>query len=80
MSTPNDGGPAFPVIETPEFYAKHQGMTLRDWFAGKVMSGRCANATLLSNFENEGLPGERLPAVLAKQAYMIADAMLEARK
>lgn len=36
MSTPNDGGPAFPVVRMPldpETVLNRQGMSLRDYFA-----------------------------------------------
>ena len=35
MSTINDGGPAFPR----HAYDGHDGMTLRDWFAGQALAG-----------------------------------------
>jgi len=48
MSTINDGGPAFPVPEAVGqgggfCAADSKGMTLRDWFAGQVLAGVCAN-------------------------------------
>lgn len=74
----DDGGPAFPVelrnhaqaraFGAPEFSA-YQGMTLRDYFAAKVMQGLCAN---------DGY-NQHSPKVLANEAYGMADAMLEAR-
>jgi len=62
------GGPAFPA---PVFYDEkvigtHDGMTLRDWFAGKavgVLPGDVAN-----------------PEQLADDAYLIADAMIRRRQ
>lgn len=56
------GGPAFPRGNTP---SEADGMTLRDWFAGMAL--KVAN-DYLSYSE---------PSDLAKQAYAIADAMLE---
>lgn len=71
---PNDnGGPAFPVEvdgaqpdgrQTGNTVWQTYGMTLRDYFAGQVVSG-----------ESQGSPKQR--AVLA---YEVADAMLKARK
>lgn len=66
----NDGGPAFPVMP----YGR-EGMSLRDWFAGQALT-----VMLASNMEpkvdgNDYTPSERL----AKQSYMIADAMLAER-
>ena len=46
MSTPiNDGGPAFPVAETIHVYG-HNGMTLRDYFAGQALAGILASAKI----------------------------------
>ena len=58
------GGPAFPVpgLNRGEF---NNGMTLRDYFAAKVMQ-----ALIHKNYFD----------VAAKEAYQMADAMLEARK
>lgn len=40
MTSKNDGGPAFPVLELDQrsgnVFAQHMGMTLRDWFAGQA--------------------------------------------
>ncbi len=82
MSAPKDGGPAYPTPDCSNWDgpSRTQGMSLRDWFAGQIMAGRCANATLLTNLESEGIPSERLPAILSKQAYLLADAMLAARQ
>lgn len=74
MSTINDGGPAFPS-EEPSFIARDDvigyspGMTLRDYFAAKVLQGLVA--------------GELRPGVqhleLACVAYSLAEAMLVVR-
>ena len=63
MSTINDGGPAFPR----HAYDGHDGMTLRDWFASQALVGLVGRAET-----NDGL-------AIAKDAYVIADAMLAAR-
>ena len=60
MSKRNDGGPAFPV-------ALQEGMTLRDYFAAKVMRDIA--------WQQDGQDYER-----AKACYKIADAMLAARE
>lgn len=66
----NDGGPAFPMSYHPEGNsADHQGMTLRDWFAGMALAG------LLANPHVGGDVG-----AAARGAYMHADAMIAARK
>jgi hypothetical protein len=66
----NTGGPAFPV----EYYDAQldkrrvmQGMTLRDYFAAKAMQG------MMVDVEQPRCD------YIAKQAYAIADAMMEAR-
>lgn len=74
------GGHAYPVCfeggqnngEQPYF---HEGMSLRDWFAGKALPAvvdRCAGDTRL--------PGERQVDYFARTAYELADAMIAARK
>lgn len=61
----NNGGPAFPLGSTPEEWMN--GMTLRDYFAAKVLAGRSA------------IPGTIDPDYEGKIAYQLADAMLAAR-
>lgn len=63
------GGPAFPSEHSSNSPAPN-GMTLRDYFAGKSITG-----TLCGGGFNDQ---ERLER--AKLAYKMADAMLEARK
>ena len=74
MTTKNTGGPAFPIPLNPgQSYQGHapcDGMTLRDYFAAKVIQGICASG-----------PGNSWTnARLAKEAYAMADAMLEVRE
>jgi hypothetical protein len=70
MSETNDGGPAFLCGYHPEGNtADHAGMTLRDWFAGMALMGM---------IEDWNLHGNK-PA-MAKEAFGLANAMLEARK
>lgn len=72
--TTETGGPAFPVPLNPgEIYQGHapqDGMTLRDYFAAKAVSA----ASDLSDCHKDSMP-----AAIARNAYAIADAMLEAR-
>jgi hypothetical protein len=66
--TTDTSGPAFPChpgIENPLY----DGMTLRDYFAAKAMQGDLIGGVHHENFD-----------IAAKRAYMMADAMLEARK
>jgi hypothetical protein len=68
----DDGGPAFPFAATFAGNApmQAQGISLRDWFAGQVLAGMCANR----------LYDDVLYAKMAREAYIAADAMLAARK
>jgi hypothetical protein len=69
MSNTNTGGPAFPT-----HLNLTQGMTLRDYFAAKVLQGLLADP---EPFED---CGEGLPMAYAYEAYVYADAMLRARE
>lgn len=81
MSEKNNGGPAFPVSTAcNDGHLGHQdgpstwqfpGMTLRDYFAAKFM-GRAQSLC-----EDRG---EWNMQTAAQCAYVMADAMLEARK
>lgn len=81
----NDGGPAFsgtykarcdegrgPVVE---FYDK--GMTLRDYFAAKVMQSIFSNESALQEFIEVNPEGIGQPVAI--QSYKMADAMLAER-
>jgi hypothetical protein len=79
MSNINDGGPAFPVLDTSQNLATgettvHQacysGMTLRDYFAAKAMPWVASDVPAGSSFQDK----------VAVLSYAMADAMLEARK
>lgn len=63
----DDGGPAFPV---PDGAESMPGMTLRDHFAGMAMQGLICDPH----------PQCSLPSEVAETAYLMADAMLKARK
>ena len=77
MSTIETGGPAF-----PRNYAHdgHNGLSLRDYFAAKALQGlACSDITLWPSGADEADdPPDAL--FMARTAYMIADAMLAARK
>ena len=73
--TNNNGGPAFPVAGSEHNYPI-EGMTLRDYFAAKALSGwlasypeSCTHPILAGNADE-----------VAKHSYMLADAMLRARE
>ena len=74
MSKEFNGGPAFPFTTFQEGGARcdAHGMTLRDYFAAKAMY---ANLQTITEF-----PDEHWRIGLAMDAYLMADAMLEARK
>jgi hypothetical protein len=59
--------PAFPCDSFQE-----KGMTLRDWFAGQWLIG--------TSFDANVDWSELTRPTIAKMAYEVADAMLEARK
>lgn len=70
----DDGGPAYPLplacspagdVEYPD----QRGMSLRDFFAGQALTAVLARTDLRAPWLSD-----------AKQAYEIADAMLQARK
>lgn len=72
-----DGGPAFPADElhdqTPPYrhLLASQGMSLRDYFAAKAMAPLTASTKSGREVDAKGM---------AREAYMIADAMLAARE
>ena len=66
--TRDTGGPAFPFT-CEKYYS--EGMTLRDYFAAKVMQAFCSD----SDWREDMTPIET-----AHAAYHQADAMLKARK
>ena len=69
MNTKDDGGPAYPC----GFDQKGEGVSIRDYFAAAAMQGSCANPQIIDTIT------DFTAAVLAKWAYAVADAMLEAR-
>jgi hypothetical protein len=68
----NDGGPAFPQLH--ESYG-NGGMSLRDYFAGQVVSH------IMGRFRIEEMAGAgvSVETILANLAYKQADAMLAER-
>lgn len=72
MSTPKDGGPAFPAAPNP--YKTQDcgsiGMSLRDYFAAKALPG------IQASWEDT----EENYKMVALEAYKIADAMLAERE
>ena len=85
MSNMRGGGPAFPEHWHPEMGWSPQevssGMTLRDYFAAKVMASICSYKEGNEGLRNLALrDGKEPDIVLAQVAYSIADAMLKVRE
>ena len=68
MNKPNNP-PAFPCH--PDTPPEYDGMTLRDYFAAKVIQGMLASGNL---------PKTMPDADIAECSYNLADAMLKARE
>lgn len=74
MSAPINGGPAFPAslykLENgQESSVPHEGMTLRDYFAGQALAAMPAEILT-----------EEPDSVVAKASYKLADAMIAERE
>lgn len=67
----DDGGPAFPWGEHGQILG---GMSLRDWFAGQVISGMHASLASTTSWPEGNYLNE-----MAEIAYSQANAMLQAR-
>lgn len=78
--TTKDGGPAFPRAASPNLGAGgnmgHDGMSLRDWFAGQALAGLMATDSIASA---PSVSKIGLYRFAAEASYGIADAMIEAR-
>jgi hypothetical protein len=74
------GGPAFPntVKVTDEAFAELRGMTLRDYFAAKALP--CAWESYERGELKVLASEDACEEAIARLAYAMADAMLEARK
>lgn len=73
--TNNNSGPAFPVAGSEHNYPI-EGMTLRDFFAAKVLQGVMASGTPMSIGTNH----EEAMLDMARAFYSMADAMIQARE
>jgi hypothetical protein len=80
MTDINTGGPAFPTTQ----YAggirptgHDGGMTLRDYFAAKALSGLIG---LWTESSRHLKAGQTLDEFVSEQAYAYADSMLKARQ
>jgi hypothetical protein len=68
MKTTNDGGPAFPTVARDgNWQPHHDGLSLRDYFAGQALAGMPWSREISRKDQ-------------AKQSFQIADSMLAARE
>ena len=82
------GGPAFPVSLTNEQETRWDsaglgsanGMTLRDYFAAKAMQTILTQYDHVFDDDTGGDDDPTFPELLAKDAYIMADAMLKVRE
>ncbi|ASW06265.1 hypothetical protein [Rhizobium sp. 11515TR] len=80
----DDGGPAFSVCfeggqnngDQPYF---HEGMSLRDWYAGQALAGEFAAQNEITGEITNNTPDEWM-FERAQTFYRMADAMIAARK
>ena len=80
----DDGGPAFPRVHPADVDGQvdiYHGMSMRDYFAANAINGWLSNqsATPVEAGIDNANPQD-LAKVAALFGYMVADAMLEARK
>ena len=61
---------AFPTLKDSGHITTQDGMDLRDWFAGMA----------LTSIALHGIEMDDSPSEIAKTAYVLAEAMMEARK
>ncbi len=83
MSNTNTGGPAFPAFEHHAGYGQMLavgGMTLRDYFAAKAMQSILPSYQNVFDDETGSDDDPTFPELLAKDAYVMADAMLKVRE
>lgn len=79
----NDGGPAFPVWELnsngqPEMTGF--GASLRDYFAAKAMQSMLLDTKQFAGCGLGEAPLAAVPDIIAGWSYLMADAMLKARR
>jgi hypothetical protein len=72
--------PAFPNEGFNGWGEPFQGMTLRDYFAAKAMQAILPTYNNVFDDDTGGDDDPTFPELLAKDAYIMADAMLKARE
>jgi len=72
--------PAFPEKAEPYSREDKSGMTLRDYFAAKAMQSITADPNAIDENTGEKLCLPEDAEQIALASYMMADAMMEARK
>lgn len=81
MSQRDDGGPAFPVSAAMRYY---DGMSLRDYFAGRTMQAMVSTITTEDAFQRlraiAAEAGLRVSEWIARESYKQADAMIATGK
>ncbi len=77
MDSSKDGGPAFPCDPNAVIYT---GVSVRDYFAARVIQGllACENSVYIT--KEEIAAGKTWPDRVAEDGYSIADAMLKRRE
>lgn len=87
MSEIDNGGPAFPATVqgwNDRLSQAQEGMSLRDWLAGQALPAVIAATAAGQHHPIPMYTGKgdnpKLEAAIARDAYAMADAMLEARK
>jgi hypothetical protein len=80
MTTQNDGGTAFPILERGGngLELTSLGISARDYFAAKALQGMLCNGWVPSEIRPEGSVLQKLN--YGELAYKLADQMIEARK
>lgn len=78
MSEKPENPQAFPSGK--DDYWREQGMTLRDYFAGKIAGALATGCSGMLSGEFSAYAKGDCNAVIAERSYSLADAMLKARE
>ena len=83
----NDGGPAYPIAtvvaplqgyQIPKGGVGSDGMSLRQWYAGMVITGLVASLDREDVNAIQHMSNEERAQMVARYAFLIADAMIKA--